>query len=184
MMDDKRTPLSDEDRNLWESFTEDIKPIDKKPINNEQNEKPHTSKTQQTCKNTAVFSSKEQHELSHGNVDDIDRKTARKFKQGKMDIDAKLDLHGMTQTQAYQALSDFILNNYHKQNRNLLIVTGKGNSHPRQHWNEPKSGILKEMVPKWLNESDIRPMILSFSHATQKDGGSGALYILLKRKRP
>jgi DNA-nicking Smr family endonuclease len=184
-MGDKSSSLSDEDKDLWESFTEDIKPIDKNSIGDEQkNSLPVRKKRQTYNKSTTVPSSQNNHELSHGNVDDIDRKNARRFKQGKMNIDARIDLHGMTQTQAHQALHDFILHNYHEQNRNLLIVTGKGNSNPRKHWNDPKSGILKEMVPKWLNESDIRPIILSFSYATQRDGGQGALYVLLKRKRP
>lgn len=88
-----------------------------------------------------------------------------------MQIDGKLDLHGMTQAEAHRVLIGFIENAYAMQKRCVIIVTGKGR------------GILKDNVPRWLNEGALRSRILSFSYAQQRDGGEGALYVLIKRQR-
>jgi DNA-nicking Smr family endonuclease len=85
-----------------------------------------------------------------------------------------LDLHGYTQNQAFDALGSFIVSSYQKQYRCVLVITGKGGQ-------GDKKGVLYTQVPKWLNHPKLKPMILMFSHAQAKDGGDGALYILLKK---
>ncbi|MCP4394238.1 MAG: hypothetical protein GY804_08260 [Alphaproteobacteria bacterium] len=185
-MNKKKKLLSDEDESLWDDLTKDIKPIKTNAADIEQ-PSPRPSRLHAHSRKTPEFKTvlitKQEQALSHGETINIDKNTARKFKQGKMKIDARLDLHGMTQSQAHTALHDFIINNYHKQKRCLLVVTGKGKHIEPQHWSDRDTGVLKEMAPKWLNEPELRQMILSFSYATQSDGGEGALYVLLKRIR-
>ncbi|MBE6444944.1 MAG: hypothetical protein E7019_02655 [Alphaproteobacteria bacterium] len=120
--------------------------------------------------------------LEVGCVDNIDRRTAEKFKKGNFKIEARLDLHGKTEKQAFEAVEDFVKKSYLKKLRCILIITGKGFNKEDDLWYE-KKGILKEAVPSWLNRTELRPLILSFSYANQEDGGSGALYVLLRRKR-
>ncbi len=93
-----------------------------------------------------------------------------------MAIEARLDLHGMTQAEAHGRLVAFVEGHQAAGRRCVLVVTGKGT------WRE-EGGVLRDAVPRWLNEPGLRPRILSFSHAQPKDGGEGALYILLKRLR-
>ena len=106
----------------------------------------------------------------------VDKRTAQRFRRGKRGIEATLDLHGMGREAAYMRLIDFIETAYHAQKRTLLIITGKG-----QRTGGP--GILKEALPGWLSQPPISPHVLIFDQAQPRDGGAGATYVLLRRKR-
>ncbi len=108
--------------------------------------------------------------LALGNYAGIDKRTADKFRKGKYAIDAALDLHGMSREQAHMALFGFVHGNYALGNRCLLLISGKG-------------AVLRELVPHWLDEPGLRPFVLALEQAKQQHGGSGAYYILLRRKR-
>lgn len=95
-----------------------------------------------------------------------------------MPIDGRLDLHGHTKESAHRALDSFIKGAFSAGRRCVIIITGKG-----LRVNSGEVGVLRQSVPQWLNSPELRPMVLAFSHATPKDGGEGALYVLLKRKR-
>jgi DNA-nicking Smr family endonuclease len=103
------------------------------------------------------------------------------MKRGKMQLDARLDLHGYRQEEAFSILSDFIINSARSKKRCVLVVTGKGLHNETA--GDTGMGVLRKSVPIWLNEEPNRSQILSFSHATPSDGGVGALYVLLKRQR-
>ena len=111
-------------------------------------------------------------ELRHGSAVGLDRRQAERFKRGKMAIEGRLDLHGMTRQGAHVALRRFILGAVAADKRCVLVITGKGR------------GVLREEVPRWLNEPGLRDAVLSFAYARPADGGEGALYVLLKRRRP
>jgi len=95
-----------------------------------------------------------------------------KMRRGQVSIEAKLDLHGMTQAEAHRELGSFLFDQQSMGRRSVLVVTGKGVG---------GAGVLRDAVPRWLNEGDNRRMVRAFSHAAPKDGGEGALYVLLKR---
>lgn len=120
--------------------------------------------------------------LCVGDMANLDRKTAQKFAGGSFKIEARLDLHGNTEKEAFAAVQDFILNSYAKGFRCVLIITGKGQTRADDAWYEPK-GIIKDALPGWLNNPDIRPFVLAMSQAAPADGGQGAMYVLLKRQR-
>lgn len=136
-----------------------------------------------TVNYAAAYSGNKLDELQIGNVDNVDRRTADKFKRGEFPIQRRLDLHGMREKEACQAVDEFIRGSYLQGLRCVLIVTGKGINKADDAWYE-KKGILKDSVPSWLNSPELRPLILSLSYALPEDGGEGALYILLRRKRP
>lgn len=102
----------------------------------------------------------------------VDKRTADRLRRGKMVLDGTLDLHGMTQATAHGALTLFIDTAHHADKRCLLVITGKG------------QGILKRAVPYWLSDPFLRPKILSVMTARRDHGGDGALYVLLRRRRP
>lgn len=130
----------------------------------------------------AAYSGNSLEQLQIGNTDNIDRRTAEKFKRGEFKIERTLDLHGLTEKEAFVAVDDFIRHAYMQGLRCVLIVTGKGINHEDAVWYE-KKGILKDCVPNWLNNPELRPLILGISYAKQEDGGTGALYVLLRRNR-
>ena len=119
--------------------------------------------------------------LGHGDTPGLDKRSAQRMKRGKLQIEGRLDLHGYRQGEAHRALTGFISGAASAGKRCVLVITGKG---LRLGVDEERQvGILREMVPHWLNEEPNRTRILSFNHATPSDGGTGALYVLLKRKR-
>ena len=109
--------------------------------------------------------------LVNGVTAGLDKRTAQRLKKGRLPIEARLDLHGHSQEQAFRALHGFIDGQWAAGRRCVLVVTGKG------------KGVLKDAVPQWLNGPLLRMKILSFTYAQRQDGGEGALYILLKRAR-
>ena len=116
------------------------------------------------------------HELTHGLSHGIDRRQAERFRKGKLAIDGKIDLHGRTQQDAHDDLLAFLKRAHASGKRNLLVVTGKGMT-------KSKVGILRQAVPRWLNEPAFRALVLAFDYAEPQHGGDGALYVLVKRVR-
>ena len=122
-------------------------------------------------------------DLDIGNTDNIDASTAKKFKDGKFRIEAELDLHGCTEDIAFDKVIDFVKDAYIKGKRCIAIITGKGLHADTDTDIFKNRGVLKERVPQWLNLPEIRPLILAIDHPLPKDGGSGVIKILLRRKR-
>lgn len=116
------------------------------------------------------------HELTHGLSHGIDRRQAERFRKGKLAIEGKIDLHGRTQQDAHDDLLAFLRRAHAAGKRNVLVVTGKGMT-------TSKTGILRQAVPRWLNEPAFRALVLAFDYAEPQHGGEGALYVLLKRVR-
>ena len=113
-------------------------------------------------------------ELRHGEAPGLDRRTRTRLRRGQVDIDATIDLHGLTRTEAHRALYAFLEGAQEAGRRSVLVITGKGSR---------GEGVLRDSVPHWLNAEPNRRMIRAFSHAAPKDGGQGALYVLLKRRK-
>jgi DNA-nicking Smr family endonuclease len=114
----------------------------------------------------------------------IDRRTDERLRRGRVGIDGRIDLHGMTQSQAHAALNSFVLRGWHEQRRCLLVITGKGSAKgPMERGGGQGMGVLRQAVPRWLNEAPLRPLVLAIHRAQPKDGGEGALYVLLTRRR-
>ena len=108
----------------------------------------------------------------------LDRRTARRLKRGQFPIEARLDLHGRTQDQAHDALRDFIQESRMARRRCVLVITGKGSVA------SGKGGVLRQMVPRWLNAPALRRHIIAITNAPESSGGTGALYVLLKSREP
>lgn len=113
----------------------------------------------------------------------LDRRTSERLRKGQLPIEARIDLHGMTQERARAALDHFIVSAADRGLRAVLVITGKGSGGWSDPWSMPRSGILRANVPRWLHEQPNGPRILAFSEAQPQDGGGGALYVLLRRRR-
>jgi DNA-nicking Smr family endonuclease len=104
----------------------------------------------------------------------LDRRTWLRLKRGQVMIERTLDLHGRTQADAHGALTELLAGAQAAGCRCVLVVTGKGLE---------SGGTLRHMVPRWLNEGANRERIIAFSPAQARHGGTGALYVLLRRQR-
>jgi DNA-nicking Smr family endonuclease len=106
----------------------------------------------------------------------IDRASAERLKRGLRPIEARLDLHGMTQGEAYRAVADFVRASSDAGRRCLLVITGRGIGTDGR-------GILRNSVPRWLEDEGLRRQVLAVAPAQPRHGGAGALYLLLRRRR-
>lgn len=104
----------------------------------------------------------------------LDKRNWLRLKRGQLQIEQILDLHGQTQEQAHGRLTRFLAQSHASGRRCVLIVTGKG---------EASGGVLRHMVPRWLNEGGNRERVLAYCAAQRQHGGAGALYVLLRRRR-
>ena len=113
----------------------------------------------------------------------LERRLKKQLARGRSAIDQSIDLHGMTQAEAHQALRGFLLYAQARGDRLVLVVTGKGAPKARgsesSGFDEP--GVLRRIVPHWLHASDLRTIVLGFEEAGRAHGGSGALYVRLRR---
>jgi DNA-nicking Smr family endonuclease len=113
----------------------------------------------------------------------INGATSERLQRGLIEPDARIDLHGMTQQLAHRNLSGWLAAAHRRGHRLVLVITGKGN--PRNDENAPwmmsSHGVLKQMVPRWLNEPDLAALIANISAAHARHGGAGALYVYLRK---
>jgi DNA-nicking Smr family endonuclease len=112
----------------------------------------------------------------------LDRRLKRKLFSGKAHVDDKIDLHGMTQARAHQALNDFLWRAANSGAKLVLVVTGKGNASNFCDHHAEDRGVLRRQAPHWLRSSALRAIVLSVEEAGRPHGGSGALYVRLRRR--
>lgn len=163
-----------EDAQLWRAVTADVIPLGQRHRPVEPADPPKRAPQRREFSLRQIPQTQQlskEPELQHGHAPGVDRRTAVRLQRGQMRIEGRLDLHGHTQDIAHRQLNAFIENAYTQGSRAVLVITGKG------------QGVLQNAVPKWLNQAPLRRMILSFNYAQPKDGGSGALYILIRKKR-
>jgi DNA-nicking Smr family endonuclease len=105
----------------------------------------------------------------------LGRRMKRGLARGKQAIDARLDLHGLTQSEAHGALLHFLRNAHARDARLVLVITGKGRG--------AEPGVLRRQVPQWLGLPEFRSLVVGFEDAHVTHGGEGALYVRVRRAR-
>jgi DNA-nicking Smr family endonuclease len=101
------------------------------------------------------------------------------LRRGRQGIEAVMDLHGMRQAEAHQALRSFLHRSQGAGLKIVLVVTGKGAAGSDNPFEE--RGVLRRMVPHWLRLPDLRPLVVGFEEAAHHHGGTGAFYVRLRR---
>jgi len=196
IMSENKKNITQKDSELWETVTKTDKKYSKsnrmvfnKKTNLNKNIKTEDFREDKLLKqknlkesNKIIIAEKDklkfQENLDPMNIPSgISSSQAQNLRKGKIRPEVKIDLHGFTQEKAYSYLKDKLTELYKKNIRCILIITGKKIG---KHGSE---GVLKREVPKWLNISPLREKILMTSWAQPIDGGDGALYVLLKKKR-
>jgi DNA-nicking Smr family endonuclease len=114
-------------------------------------------------------------EYLEGHAVPVDPATMKKLKNGEIAVEGHLDLHGHTKLSAEQALQNFILNAHALGQRAVLVIHGRG-------LKSSQGPVLKEHLVRWLTTGTLSHLVLAFSSARPCDGGTGALYVLLKRR--
>ncbi len=111
----------------------------------------------------------------------IERRLKRELARGRGAIDGALDLHGMNQAEAHQALRGFLRHSQARGAKLVIVVTGKGGSFDAPAPPGKVRGVLRRLAPHWLREPDLRRVVLGFEEAGRAHGGAGALYVRLRR---
>jgi DNA-nicking Smr family endonuclease len=186
---DRRSKLSEDERALWDHVTRDAEPLRKQP-------KRHTKTEEDTrggapAKPMAVKALARMAPLpapparkpkpapptlGHGDIADLDKRSAERMRRGRLPIEGTLDLHGHNQDAARRELADFLARAQGAGKRCVIVVTGKGDI-------AQGGGVLRAQVPRWLNDAQNRARVLAFDYAQPRHGGMGALYVLLRKTR-
>lgn len=207
--------MTSEDRALWNKVSRDIKPLKSpKQVRGDSIESAREADSRETiqkkiAKNQRVTPTKDglsggrrggsQHLPAKPSVPDegkaavaavdlakFDGREVRRISSGRTQIDARLDLHGLRQSEAHTALRRFLISSSARGCRTVLVITGKGARamDNEADWSSSigaERGVLKRMVPLWLSEPDLRSVVVSYTSAHVRHGGEGALYIRLRR---
>lgn len=112
----------------------------------------------------------------------VDPAIHKKVRRGRIDIDGTIDLHGMTQIQAREALRRYVGARAARGDRTILVITGKGLKTENDYIAAmTERGILRTMLPIWLSEPGLSHLISGWSMAARGHGGEGAYYVRLRR---
>jgi DNA-nicking Smr family endonuclease len=181
----RKRSLSEEERALWESVAKQVKPLRKRlritkpPAASPEAEasvvaRPVASAKPQASPRIIPASKPEPPPLAP-----IGRRERSQLSRGRKEIDARLDLHGMTQIRAHRVLLTFLQRAHRDGLTFVLVITGKG----KVGGAEAERGVLRRQVPHWLSLPEFRSLVVGFEEAHIGHGGEGALYVRVRRVR-
>jgi DNA-nicking Smr family endonuclease len=179
----RRRHLSEEERALWRSFARSIK-----PLRYPQEAPPPPVSKAASAGGAAASAAPRPAAQQPTRTDEsaplapLGRRLRRRVARGREPIDARIDLHGLTQAQAHTALLRFLRAAQADGARVALVVTGKGTERVNRDA-AVQRGVLRRQVPIWLSLPEFRPFVLGFEDAHAGHGGQGALYVRLRRGR-
>jgi DNA-nicking Smr family endonuclease len=176
--------LSEEERALWESVARQTKPLRKKPRVAKAPaaalapEAP-VARTASPTKPTPSAHVPKVSKAAVPPLAPLGRRERARLSRGKDEIDARLDLHGLTQVRAHRALFGFLQRAHSEGLTFVLVITGKGKAGRAEH----ERGVLRQQVPHWLSLPEFRALVVGFEEAHIGHGGEGALYVRVRRSR-
>jgi DNA-nicking Smr family endonuclease len=179
----RKRGLSEEERALWESVAKQVKPLRKRhraakaqaPLPDAESKtvakaatplKPAPAKVVQASRPPPPLTP-------------LGRRERSQLSRGRKEIEARLDLHGMTQTRAHRVLFTFLQRARSDGLTFVLVITGKGKAGGA----ETERGVLRRQVPQWLSLPEFRSLVVGFEEAHIGHGGEGALYVRVRRSR-
>lgn len=176
--------LHDDERVLWQTVAKSVKPLRRRAVETQPDassedlapsaKAERTRPVSKTVSPAAVPLPKP----SSPALEPLGRRERQRIARGRDSIDARIDLHGRTQAEAYDALIGFIRRCHANGARTVLVITGKGRSE-----SHGSRGVLKRQVPMWLGLPELRSCVIGFESAAIGHGGEGALYVRLRRDR-
>jgi DNA-nicking Smr family endonuclease len=179
----RKRSLSEDERALWESVAKQTKPLRKKPRTASATTSPDAQAP--TANSAAPLKPRPSPQMPRAPKPEapplapLGRRERSQLSRGRKEIDARLDLHGMTQARAHRALSNFLQSAHRDGFTFVLVITGKG----RTTGPESERGILRRQVPQWLSLPEFRSLVVGFDEAHIGHGGEGALYVRIRRAR-
>jgi DNA-nicking Smr family endonuclease len=175
----RRRVLSPEERVLWTTVTKTIAPLGEIAAvdGNDEVETAMPAPPRASVKSAQIASAAPANSPLPP-LAPLGRRMKQRVARGKETIDGRLDLHGLTQSEAHAALLRFLRTASARDARLVLVITGKG-----ARAGEGERGVLKRQVPFWLGLPEFRAWVVGFEDAHLAHGGEGALYIRVRRAR-
>jgi len=178
-----RRKLSEDERTLWGRVTRSVMPLRRKPRPAEAADTvslPGKPKPVPSARHAVPTPAPKPAVKPAPVLEPLGRRQKQRLARGVDEIDARIDLHGRTQSEAHAALLTFLRNAQARGARFVLVITGKG-TRAVDDWSE--RGVLKRQVPIWLKLPEFRAYVVGFEDAHVGHGGQGALYVQLRRAR-
>jgi DNA-nicking Smr family endonuclease len=176
--------LSEEESALWDRVAKEIKPLRKKPRSGTTEVASAEAETTAAAKPETPAKSLPPAKIPRTTrpiappLAPLGRRERAQLSRGRKEIDARLDLHGMTQTRAHRALFAFLQRAHSDGLTFVLVITGKGRAGA-----DPERGVLRRQVPQWLSLPEFRSLVVGFEEAHIGHGGEGALYVRVRRSK-
>jgi DNA-nicking Smr family endonuclease len=176
--------LSSEEKRLWSHVARHVKPMKGKrpPPEPEPEDRPAALSPKIAALSPALPSHPPPPKPALPPLAPVERKTLQALRRGRKNVDSVIDLHGMRQEEAHFALLSFLHRAQGSGHGLVLVITGKGGAAVTSGMFEER-GVLKRMVPHWLRLPDLRSLVVGFEEASPQHGGSGAIYVRLRRRR-
>jgi DNA-nicking Smr family endonuclease len=175
----RRRKLTAEEHTLWSRITRSVAPLRRQPVPAVATSVPSPpGKTRSAPSLRPHPPSRDKAPPPAPRLEPLDRRVKQRLARGRDPIEARIDLHGRTQDEAYAALLHFLRKAQDDGARFALVITGKG-ARARDEWSE--RGVLKRQVPLWLRLPEFRIYVVGFEPAHVGHGGEGALYVRIKK---
>ena len=179
----RKRSLSEEERALWESVAKQTRPLRKKPRVAKPEAAAPAAEAPAVAKPIAPPKAVPLARIPRAPqaappLAPLGRRERLQLSRGRKEIDARLDLHGMTQMRAHRALSGFLQRAHREGLAFVLVITGKGKMGV-----ESERGVLRRQVPQWLSLPEFRSLVVGFEEAHIGHGGEGALYVRIRRSK-
>jgi DNA-nicking Smr family endonuclease len=174
-----RRGLSAQEQKLWSDVTRLVAPLRRPPLPADPAPSTALGKTKPKPSRAAARAGAPAARRT-ASLEAFDRRLKQRLARGTEAIEARVDLHGKTQSEAYAALFSFLRKAQSDGARFVLVITGKGGN-AREDGSE--RGVLKRQVPQWLRLPEFRRYVLGFEDAHHRHGGAGALYLRIRRQR-
>jgi DNA-nicking Smr family endonuclease len=180
----RRRSLSPEEQALWDSVARQAKPLRKRPRPAKPQpdvsaaDQPALSRPRATAQKPLPDRALASRSSEPPPLAPLARRERTQLSRGKKQIEARLDLHGMTQIRAHRELSAFLQRAHSNGLAFVLVITGKGKVGA-----ESERGVLRRQVPQWLALPEFRSLVVGFEQAHVGHGGEGALYVRIRRAK-
>ncbi|GLR89401.1 Smr/MutS family protein [Bradyrhizobium iriomotense] len=179
----RRRALSEDERALWDTVAKQVKPLRKYRVTkaeaaarSEASQAVSVARHPAPARPVVPAPAPRAAKPAVPPLAPLGKRERTKLSRGRSEIDARLDLHGMTQMRAHRALSGFLQRAHHDGLTFVLVITGKGRT-------GGESGVLRRQVPEWLSLPEFRAFVVGFEEAHVGHGGEGALYVRIRRAR-
>jgi DNA-nicking Smr family endonuclease len=184
----RKRSLSAEERALWESVAKQTKPLRRKARAAKPHGAPPDVETAVAAKSAGPPKPLPPAKILRAAgpalppaappLAPLGRRERSQLSRGRKEIDARIDLHGMTQSRAHRALFAFLQRAHGDGLTFVLVITGKGKLGAGS-----ERGVLRRQVPQWLSVPEFRSLVVGFEEAHIGHGGEGALYVRVRRAR-